>query len=89
MVAVTLCYLTYSPGDKYSGHGAHPVDPVKTFSCGDVVPGCGARFWADSAEEIEALVGVHASWAHGLTGLHLPADVAARIRAAIGPATDD
>lgn len=39
---------------------------VKQFACGDVVPGCEARWEADSEDELLGLVGVHAADAHGI-----------------------
>lgn len=39
---------------------------MKTFACGDVVPGCGARFSGTSNEDILAQVGAHAARDHGL-----------------------
>lgn len=58
--------------------------PVKTFSCGAVVPGCTADFTAASEEEILAEVAAHARRDHGLTELseRLVADVRANIRPA-------
>jgi predicted small metal-binding protein len=40
---------------------------MKAFACGDVVPGCDARWVCSSDDEILALVGPHATSAHGLT----------------------
>lgn len=40
---------------------------MKTFSCGDVVPGCSARFEGDSEDEILGQVGRHAHGDHGIT----------------------
>lgn len=39
---------------------------MKEFSCGDVVPGCVAKFRAGSEEEILEQVAAHASAEHGL-----------------------
>jgi predicted small metal-binding protein len=39
---------------------------VKQFSCGDVVPGCGATFVATSVDQVLDAVARHASHAHGL-----------------------
>jgi predicted small metal-binding protein len=39
---------------------------MKEFSCGDVVPGCAAKFHGASNEEILAAVGAHAKRDHGL-----------------------
>jgi predicted small metal-binding protein len=56
---------------------------VKEFDCADVVPGCGARFRADTAEELITLGTVHARWAHGLTDSPMPPELLARVHAAI------
>lgn len=39
---------------------------MKRFACGDVVPGCDARFVCSSEEEILAQVAAHACKEHGL-----------------------
>ena len=39
---------------------------MKTFSCGDVVPGCSARFTAADEDGILGLVAGHASADHGI-----------------------
>jgi predicted small metal-binding protein len=39
---------------------------MKQFSCGDVVPGCTAKFTYATQEEILEAVAVHASDAHGI-----------------------
>ncbi len=56
---------------------------MKEYSCGDVVPGCGARFAADDEAELLALCTVHAQHAHGLAGPVMADDLVARIRAVI------
>lgn len=61
---------------------------MKEFSCGDVVPGCGARFRAGSEAELQAIATVHAQHAHGLTGPRMPNDVIARVHAAIHDTAD-
>ncbi len=38
-----------------------------TLSCGDAMPGCSARFEAESRERILEQVSVHAIEAHGVT----------------------
>lgn len=40
---------------------------MKTFACGDVIPGCGARFSAADEDGIFSLAGAHAAAEHGLT----------------------
>lgn len=42
---------------------------MKRFACGDVVPGCQARFTGDSEESILAQVAQHAHDDHGLDEL--------------------
>ncbi len=42
---------------------------MKTFACGDVVPGCTATFAADDDDGILAAVSSHAAEAHGLTAV--------------------
>ncbi|MHA7189109.1 DUF1059 domain-containing protein [Arthrobacter sp. MDT2-16] len=39
---------------------------MKAFACGDVVPGCDARWVCSTDDEILAAVGAHAASAHGL-----------------------
>ena len=39
---------------------------MKEFSCGDVVPGCSARFTGATNEEILSAVAKHAREDHGL-----------------------
>ncbi|MGY1735437.1 DUF1059 domain-containing protein [Geodermatophilus sp. SYSU D00684] len=57
---------------------------MKTFSCGDVVPGCTASFTAADDAGILGQVAGHAAAHHGLAevGPELVAAVCARIRAA-------
>jgi predicted small metal-binding protein len=57
---------------------------VKSFACGDVVPGCEARWVCSTEDEILVNVAAHAASAHGLT--ELPADVVRSVRSAIVPA---
>ncbi|WP_298255287.1 DUF1059 domain-containing protein [uncultured Arthrobacter sp.] len=40
---------------------------MKSFACGDVVPGCNARWVCSTEDEILAQVAPHATSAHGLT----------------------
>lgn len=39
---------------------------MKEFSCGDVVPGCKAKFRARTEEELLAQVAAHAREGHGI-----------------------
>ncbi|WP_082177783.1 DUF1059 domain-containing protein [Arthrobacter sp. RIT-PI-e] len=40
---------------------------MKAFACGDVVPGCDARWVCSSEDEVLAQVASHAGVVHGLT----------------------
>ena len=40
---------------------------MKQFSCGDVVPGCTARFTAETESELLQQVAAHAASGHGIT----------------------
>jgi predicted small metal-binding protein len=42
---------------------------MKSFSCGDVVPGCDARFLGRTDEVVLGQVTDHAAQAHGLTAV--------------------
>lgn len=39
---------------------------MKQFSCGDVVPGCGAQFTDETIEDVLAQVAAHAQADHGM-----------------------
>lgn len=54
---------------------------VKAFSCGDVVPGCRARWECSTEDEILARVATHAAEAHGM--LTIPDSVMSSVRAAM------
>ena len=54
---------------------------MKSFSCGDVVPGCEARWVCSSADEILREVAVHARVAHGLP--MLSDSLVSQVRAAV------
>jgi len=56
---------------------------MKEYACGDVVPGCGARFVVTDEEEMLAVCTVHAQHDHGLAEPQMPDDLIARIRAVI------
>lgn len=51
------------------------------FACGDVLPGCPARFEAKHEDHILVAVGNHARDSHGLD--EVGADVVAAVRGAI------
>lgn len=57
---------------------------MKQFACGDVVPGCDARWVCDTEDEILTQVAVHAREAHGLDVI--PPEVVDRVRSRIRPA---
>jgi predicted small metal-binding protein len=42
---------------------------MKTFACGDVIPGCGARFSAADEGGIFSQVAGHAAADHGVTDI--------------------
>ena len=42
---------------------------MKAFACGDVIPGCGARFTATDEGGIFAQVAGHAAADHGVTDI--------------------
>jgi predicted small metal-binding protein len=54
---------------------------MKTFACGDVVPGCTARFTAADESAVLGLVAAHASVDHGLATV--APELVAAVRAAI------
>jgi predicted small metal-binding protein len=54
---------------------------MKSFACGDVVPGCDARFVCDTEDEILAAVASHARLDHGLTSVS--AELVNAVRGAI------
>ncbi|OUM41861.1 DUF1059 domain-containing protein [Arthrobacter sedimenti] len=57
---------------------------MKSFACGDVVPGCDAHWVCASDDEILSNVRSHAATAHGLTDL--PPEVREAVRAHTLPA---
>jgi predicted small metal-binding protein len=54
---------------------------MKEFRCGEIVPGCGAKFEGASEEEILEQVAVHAREEHGMD--EVPPDVVDNVRARI------
>ncbi len=54
---------------------------MKSFSCGDVVPGCGRTFTAADDDGILARVAEHATADHGLT--EIPPALVEQVRARI------
>jgi predicted small metal-binding protein len=54
---------------------------MKTFACGDVVPGCTATFTGPDDDTVLALVAAHATADHGLATL--PPELVEQVRAAI------
>ncbi|MBG6191663.1 putative small metal-binding protein [Arthrobacter sp. CAN_A212] len=56
---------------------------MKSFACGDVVPGCDARWVCSTEDEILVQVSTHAAVAHGLTTI--PDELVQSVRGAIQP----
>lgn len=54
---------------------------MKTFSCGDVMPGCGRTFAARGEDELLDLVALHAAQDHGI--VTLPPAIAQQMRSLI------
>ena len=54
---------------------------MKSFACGDVVPGCDARFVCSSEDEVLVMVAAHAAEVHGMT--EVPSSVVTSVRASI------
>jgi predicted small metal-binding protein len=54
------------------------------IACGDVMPGCAARFEGDTEDEVLQQVGRHAAEDHGIT--EITPEVLEAVRAAIKPA---
>ena len=50
---------------------------MKEFSCGDVVPGCVAKFHGQSNQEILTAVAAHARDAHGLN--EVPSELVSQV----------
>lgn len=51
---------------------------MKTFACGDVVPGCDATFVGETDELVLAAVARHATDDHGMT--EVPAELVEQVR---------
>lgn len=51
---------------------------MKRFSCGDVVPGCKARFEGEDEDAILSQVARHAAHDHGMD--HVPPEVVQQVR---------
>jgi len=54
---------------------------MKTFACGDVVPGCTTTFTGPDDDSVLAQVARHATADHGLSTV--PAELVEQVRAAI------
>lgn len=54
---------------------------MKAFACGDVVPGCDARWVCSNENDLLAQVASHARLVHGLTSL--PAELVSQVQARI------
>jgi predicted small metal-binding protein len=57
---------------------------MKQFACGDVVPGCDARWVCDTDDEILAQVAVHGRDVHGLDDI--PPELVDEVRSRISSA---
>jgi len=51
---------------------------MKSFACGDVVPGCEARWVCSTEDELLFTVAAHAATAHGLAEVSPELDQAVR-----------
>jgi predicted small metal-binding protein len=56
---------------------------MKAFACGDVVPGCEAKWVCSTEEELLAEVARHARVDHGMTAI--PQELVDQVRARIVP----
>ena len=54
---------------------------MKSFACGDVVPGCTATWLCSTEDEVLAAVAVHARQDHGL--VDIPAELVDQVRSKI------
>jgi predicted small metal-binding protein len=54
---------------------------MKTFACGDVVPGCTATFSGSDDDHVLSQVAAHAAADHGISAV--PAELVEQVRAAI------
>jgi predicted small metal-binding protein len=54
---------------------------MKSFACGDVVPGCSAKWLCSTEDEILAEVAMHARQEHGMA--EVPAEVLDQVRSKI------
>jgi predicted small metal-binding protein len=54
---------------------------MKSFKCGDLVPGCPTELQADTDEEIMKRIAAHARDDHGMD--HVPPEIEDKIRASI------
>jgi predicted small metal-binding protein len=54
---------------------------MKSFACGDVVPGCSAKWLCSTEDELLAGVALHARQEHGM--VDIPEDVLDQVRSKI------
>jgi predicted small metal-binding protein len=54
---------------------------MKSFACGDVVPGCEAHWVCDTEDDVLHAVAMHARADHGL--VEVPAELVGAVRRAI------
>ena len=59
---------------------------MKSFACGDVVPGCQAQWVCSTEDEVLVAVADHARSAHGMA--QVPPDVVEQVRQHITTITD-
>ena len=59
---------------------------MKQFACGDIVPGCTAKYQLDTEEDILAAVAEHARDVHGLD--EVPESMIAEVRSRIRTVED-
>ncbi len=83
MVLVAACHVHRSQADRWPVlvHQSVRSCVLKSFACGDVVPGCDATFVCDTEDEILSSVATHAAHSHGLTAV--PVELVSAVRAAI------
>lgn len=70
-----------NPGDAEVRHSMHRGNGMKQFFCGEVVPGCSAKFEAPTENEILTQVALHARNDHGMA--NIPSEVVTQVRSLI------
>ena len=59
---------------------------MREFCCGDIVPGCSAKFQGQTDEEVLGQVAAHARDEHGMS--EVPDEVVAQVKARIHPVVE-